>query len=80
MTKYPKYLTVGELKKILSTIDDNLPVGRVGWFGEFREMSAYNISVTEACPVPEGKTWRYQDPKPIKVLQIVSPDIGEGPD
>ena len=84
-----KYCTVQDLINYLSKYSKDLPVGRLGYFGEFVALDPddlkYGHPVVEAAPVPADKSWRHADYKnKIKIFDltnIVSDlDIGEEPD
>lgn len=53
--KERKFFTVGDLKKLLETIDDNLPVGVVGHFGEFIPVDQYDFREGKARLVPSRR-------------------------
>jgi hypothetical protein len=74
-------ITVGQLKELLSKIDDSLPIGVVGHFGEFNPV--HNISDFcrgEAYLVPDGESWRNMDNFKSDVFLIPEMDIGPDPD
>jgi hypothetical protein len=85
--KYKPYFTVKDLIQLLQTVDENLPVGKSGHFGEFHPMDIYDFNVTKSRFDPQGENienyvgWRelvefHQQP----IFEINSPDIGEVPD
>jgi len=74
------YFTVGDLKKLLKDIPDDLPVGKSGHFGEFNPMDKYDFRVRTSNPVPIGKSWRNMIHIDMSILEINSPDLGELPD
>lgn len=74
-------VTVGQLKRLLEKIDDNLPIGVVGHFGEFNPV--WNISdfhKGKAHLVPDGEGWRQMDNFESDVFLIPEMDIGPCPD
>lgn len=81
-------LTVGKLKELLNSLPEDMPVGRVGHFGEIHFMTAgdlytrkayYNVDENGAT-VPSWEAWR-RGSKQVKidVLDFNTPDIGEEP-
>lgn len=76
------WLTIAKLKEIIKNLPDDMLVGRLDWYGDFRPMYTNDLFQHEA-PVYDipGKPWlpenRY---KLIMVLAIEPPDIGEEPD
>ena len=75
-----KFFTVGNLKKYLNTISDDLPIGTSGHFGEFNPMNKSDFWVTTSHPVPSNRSWRYALDVDMPILNIISPDIGPDPD
>lgn len=74
-------LTVKDLKKILQDLPDDMLVGKIGHFGEFREMEKYDFAVSQAALIPKGGYWRDADFDHLtQVLSISTPDIGPTPD
>lgn len=81
MEKYNPCMTVRELIKSLSGLDQNMLVGCHGHFGEFYEITENNIGVDFSYRVPIGETWRSTDDRAkISHLVITLPDIGPEPD
>ena len=86
--QYPKYFTVGDLRKLLerSDIPNDLPIGRVGHFGEFVKMDKHDFQLSSARMIPVDrrtgfeKGWRNADEHKSQIFEIISPDIGEEPD
>jgi hypothetical protein len=75
------FITVGQLKHLLEKVDDSLPIGVIGHFGEFQPV--WNISDFcrgEAYLVPDGKGWREMDNHKSDVFLIPEMDIGPDPD
>lgn len=75
-----KFFTVRDLKLLLNSFDDDLPIGRRGHFGEFHPMDAGDIYRSTARIVPRNKGWRSMANEPTDILEIISYDIGEVPD
>jgi hypothetical protein len=71
---------VRDLKKLLENIDDDLPVGTNGHFGEFHPMNDYNFHISTSHPVPAHKGWRNMLRIDMPIFQIRSPNIGEPPE
>ena len=61
-------LTVKSLKFMLSTLPEDMRVGKIGHYGEFHTMDKYSFSVVPIM----GETER--------VLDVHTPDIGPEPD
>ena len=80
MLEMTKYLTVGDLKKILSKIDNSLFVGRVGHYGEFNEMDESDFWVTDSYITDSVFFTTKNKAKRLQVLHISPPYIGEEPD
>lgn len=81
--KYPKYFTVGDLRKLIKNISDDLPIGVVGHFGEFVKADNFlNFKVSNARLIPESEfeDWKKADSFMSPIFEIISPDIGEPPD
>ena len=86
--KYPKYFTVGDLRKLLAQegISNDLPIGVAGHFGEFLKMDACNFRVSRARRIPvDGRSgfekgWRHADPDYSPIFLIETPNLGEEPD
>ena len=74
------FFTVGDLKKILENVPDNLPVGKSGHFGEFNPMDKGDFWVTTSRPVPKNRSWGSALNIDMPILEITSPDIGPDPD
>lgn len=74
-------VTVGELKRLLEKIDDSLPIGVVGHFGEFNPVrSISSFCRGEAYLVPDCESWRNMDNFKSDVFLIPEMDIGPCPD
>ena len=73
-------LTVKDIKKLLDQYPDDMPVGVVGWFGELNNLNETDFNVRDAYVIPEGQSWRTAPDINVKVLQIITPDIGPEPD
>ena len=69
-------LTVGKLKEILADLPDDMPVGRVGHFGEFCSMWETPARVRKSYV---GQ-WHTNDRIDLEVLDLETPDIGPVPD
>lgn len=80
--EYPNYFTVGDLKKMLNNIPDNLPIGKSGHFGEFNPMDEFDFSVGKARMIKKRYygSWRKADEEYSSIFEINSPDIGPSPD
>jgi len=75
------FFTVGDLKKLLENVPDNLPIGISGHFGEFHPMDEYYFRETTSHLIPENKWgWRDKEEVATPIFQITSPDIGPEPD
>jgi hypothetical protein len=72
-----KYFSVGDLKKILESLPDDLPVGTTGHFGEFHEVDDFYKST--AIPTYGQPGWT-ENKQPINILYIGCPDVGDEPD
>jgi hypothetical protein len=72
-------LTVAEFILHLQTLPADLPVGRVGHYGEFHEMDTLDFSVRDARICPNG-IYEYKGQYDAHVLAIEPPDIGDEPD
>ena len=70
--KQKKYFMVGDLIKLLSTVDKSLPIGRSGHYGEFHEMSAEDFGLDQDT--------NYRTQEKFKFFGITPPYIGEEPD
>ena len=82
---YGNELTVGELKKLLVDVPDDMIVGRVGHFGEVNTLSEGDIRVIKTdgnypYMTPTSGSWRSGKRKPVDILSIEVPDIGPDPD
>jgi len=71
--------TVKDLKNLLNSYPDDMPIGVVGWFGEYYTINKYNFSKSNAYITPKDN-WRDNNGKHIDILAISTPDIGESPD
>jgi hypothetical protein len=67
-------MTVGELKKIIQDLDDNMKIGGAGHFGEYLE--CLDVKVRE---VSAKKGWKITDER-VKILSFTIEDPGEEPD
>ena len=67
-------ITVKELIDLLSTFDQDLPVGVTGNFGEFIKMNKYDFYEKETYSVRGN--WSDNNRKHHKCLTVESPDIG----
>jgi len=74
------FFTVGDLKKFLENLPDNLPIGKSGHYGEFNPMSEDDFWVTTAQPMPKNERIIRRLNVDMPILQITSPDLGEDPD
>lgn len=82
---YGNELTVGELKKILEDVPDELFVARVGHFGEINTFSKGDFHIRRSdgnypYMVPVNGSWRSSSRKPMDILNVYVPDIGGEPD
>ena len=75
-----KCFKVVDLKRILNNLPDDMPIGRVGYFGECILMEEDDISVRDCFITPNMGNWRDHNRRQIKVLDFISPDIGDAPD
>ena len=79
--KMPKFFTVGDLKQLLASLNDSLPVGVVGHFGEFLPMNEHNFRKGQGRLIPAGSFyWRDAEDRYTDVLVVETPDIGPEPD
>lgn len=72
-----KYMTVGELKRMLENYDDELPVGGIGHFGEILEFEV------EGVQDAHNSNWRddlHKGKLPFKILEVNVQDAGPEPD
>ncbi len=72
-------LTVTELADILSRLPGNLPIGRIGHFGEIFFLTKRDFHPQTGYVTPNA-SWREEDRRDIDVLSISVPDIGDEPD
>lgn len=70
-------MTVSELIEYLKTLDGNMPVARMGHFGEAYKIDKYDFSVSTVFH--QSRYTGNVEPG-IKVLAIHPPDIGDEPD
>lgn len=73
--------TVGDLKAILAKFPDDMPVGRLGHYGEFHEMGQHDFrrqdGIVATAPYPGG----FESVEPsFSAFVIDPPDIGPEPD
>ena len=68
-------LTVGQLKEKLAKLPSDMPVGCVGWFGEFNTVysSSVNVCKTYVEDLENGNI-------ELEVVNFEAPDIGPAPD
>ena len=82
--EYKKSLmTVKDLIEHLKQMDQDAPVGRTGHFGEFHPMDKFDFYEGKSYLVLPTQEWRqfsYDSNLKIKVIDIISPDIGPDPD
>ena len=72
-------LKVGDLKKILDKLPDDMPIGRMGHFGEAWLISSGSMRTTKAYLTPDWN--RRNDCRvDIEFLEFEVPDIGPDPD
>ncbi len=69
------FFTVGELKRLLKNIDDNLPIGVVGPIGDFIPVYESGFYIGQANLIPDGKTWREMNNHKSDVFLIPKMDI-----
>lgn len=83
------HLTIGDLKKIIQDLPEDMLVGRVGHFGEAHFMSKGDFGVKTAYfnQYKDGrvcKNWRGEhrmtERVDVEVFEVSSPDIGETPE
>ena len=75
-----EYMTVGELVARLQEVDQTLPVGRIGHFGELHSMIRSDFRPSTAFGI-DYMTWKgAETEKPFPCFCIDAPDIGEEPD
>lgn len=75
-----KFFTVKNLKLILEKVDENLPVGVVGHFGEFIPANSDSFCIRKAHLVPSNKTWRSMNSEETDIFSIPVIDLGSDPD
>jgi len=68
-------LTVGKLKEKLAELPDDMPVGCVGWFGEFNTVSSSSVSVCKTY-VEDRESGNIE----LEVFNFEAPDIGRCPE
>lgn len=75
------YSTVGDLKRVISDLPDDMFIGVEGHFGELNKLDVRDISVCNSWPVPIGQRWRDAiGMTPIECLIFPFIDIGPDPD
>ena len=72
-------MTVKDLKKILSSLSDDMLIGRVGHFGEYLAMDKFDTYISNAYITPNG-SWRQDCREDIKILNLQTPNLGPDPD
>jgi hypothetical protein len=72
-------LNVGDLKKFLEDLPDNMPIGVAGHYGELLLADKYDIRQSQAYLTPSG-IWHKGERVTIKFVQIEMPELGEEPD
>lgn len=81
-----KLFTVADLKSLLVGIDDNLPVGVIGHYGEFLPLDKYNFRIAPAAVDFTGQKRNHWESREIlqnpeaSVLAIEPVDRGPEPD
>jgi len=78
--KEETFLTVAKLIEHLKTLDPSLYIGVVGHFGEFWEMDLYDFSMVRESYITPSGSWRDDNRKTVKVLDLICPHIGPDPD
>lgn len=84
--QYPKYFTVSDLKMLLNSVPNNLPIGVVGHYGEFFKMDKHNFKLSSARLIPVDKRTGFEkkledaDDHKSPIFEIHTPNIGEEPD
>jgi hypothetical protein len=73
-----KIFTVKDLKKLLANVPDNLPIARIGYFGEAYFLDKNDFNIKESYFTDSG--WQGENRKNLKVLSICVPSIGPEPD
>jgi hypothetical protein len=75
-----KFFTVKDLKELLEDMNDGMPVGQVGRFGEFCPMDKDSFIQQEAMVGDASGLWGWrricEKGSRKNVLTIKSPDIG----
>jgi len=73
-----------ELSQMLEGMPQDAKVGRIGHFGEFHEMDAYDFGIRRVNTLPERPGSAYlpgfTNVPDMTVLAINPPDIGPEPD
>jgi len=72
-------LKVGDLKKILNKLPDDMPIGRVGHFGEAWLIDPHDVYKTSGYLTPNW-SWRNPNRTDVELLTFDMPDIGPDPD
>jgi len=73
-------LTVGQLATVLKDLPDDLPIARLGHFGEIWFLTRYDINPQQGYVTPDTYDWRAEARRNIDVLGVSVPDIGPEPD
>lgn len=73
--------TIKDLIKILKEYPEDTPVGQVGHYGEFYEMSPDDFGLCKAyCTAEEWRKWNNRKSTEVDVFQIATYNIGDYPD
>lgn len=73
-------LTVGKLRELLAQYPDDMPLGRMGHFGEALLVSERSVRKTQGYVTPDEWDWRSDVSKTVDMLEITFPDRGPDPD
>jgi len=74
-----KALKVGELVEALQSMDQDMPVGVVGHFGEALMMDKHDFLIRKAYVTPDWLGTK-EDRRYIDILELECPGRGEDPD
>jgi len=73
-----KYLTVGKMKELLNKYQDDMLIGAIGHFGEFMEMTDFDVSSRKSY-LTNGSSWRNRGEE-VTVVELTVPEKGPEPD
>jgi hypothetical protein len=71
-------LTVAELIALLQAFPSDLPIGRIGYYGEFYDLDKHDFHQTKSMYEKPWPDRGYSEP--FECVAIDPPSIGEEPD